>query len=630
MAGVSEEVVMSPLLVSSPNVAGASWSFRQARTGAGVSVAVIDDGVAAHSFLGDRVVQEFCVSAPSTDGTFTSVCRGSAWLDVGPGSSSEGAPEPSDHGTHVAGIVAGDGSGMAGMARRAGIVAINATSLERGSAPPNVVFLWGNVLAAMELVLDVASSRNVVAVNLSLGGSPDICGGRDENFHAVRDVAALLRAAGVATVAAAGNSSEANAIDFPACVPGVISVGAVDDSGAVAEFSSSGAGLGLLAPGVAVVSSVTTGFDSYEGTSMAAPHVSGALALLREAFPDASIDELEAALRVSGRPVTDARQGRVTPLIQVEAAMGVLGPPYVSFYPESGNLLAPAVIDANVHGGGRDMAAWLTTNGQEPRENGAGAVRLDGLFGYNTVTLDRPGPVTVQARAFFTLPDGTRVGGPITRADYVIRPRVPGPATVIASDGEFPGRVRVRWSAVAGAQGYEVFLSSIATDPDRFAVRVGSAPGSLTEFDYTGAGTTGDEFYYYVRAIVDGDPTLFGGPDLGRPQIAAIPVTASDGTEPAEVRLTWDPTPWKTPGITAVYEVYRGTGPAASAAGLLARVEGTFINEYPAGVVIRPAAKEYVDRQVMPGQVYYYWVKGIDAGAVSALGAGEPGHAAAP
>jgi hypothetical protein len=113
-------------------------------------------------------------------------------------------------------------------------------------------------------------------------------------------------------------------------------------------------------------------------------------------------------------------------------------------------------------------------------------------------------------------------------------------------------------------------------------------------------------FYYFVRARVDGYPTLFGGPDTGYSEVASIPVEASDGTHAGGIRLTWDPTPWKTPGLHTVYEIYRSADSEFSHATLIATREGRFINNYPAGVIIEAAPREYLDTNLVTNQTYFY------------------------
>lgn len=94
----------------------------------------------------------------------------------------------------------------------------------------------------------------------------------------------------------------------------MITVGATDDNDAVAPFSNQGKQLELFAPGVGIESSVPSDkwsgrgrnntYDVYSGTSMAAPHVAGAFALLRQKRPDASVEELLTLLRRTGKPIT--------------------------------------------------------------------------------------------------------------------------------------------------------------------------------------------------------------------------------------------------------------------------------------------------------------------------------------
>jgi hypothetical protein len=97
-------------------------------------------------------------------------------------------------------------------------------------------------------------------------------------------------------------------IGRPACVSGVISVGATNNTNVIANFSQTASLLTLLAPGVSINSSVDTGgFGLKSGTSMAAPHVTGAFAVLKALAPWRPVAELRDLLITTGLPITDTR-----------------------------------------------------------------------------------------------------------------------------------------------------------------------------------------------------------------------------------------------------------------------------------------------------------------------------------
>jgi len=635
VAGVSEEAEFYPTLSQSSNIVDASWSFKQGFSGRGAAVAIIDGGTVHHSFFGDRLVEEFCFSSPGWG--VSSLCREGASEDSGPGAACA-FPVSCDHGTHVAGIAAGDNGSWSGIARKADIIALNASVKKTPLlSPPYNIFLTGDLVAALEQVLELTVTRTVAAVNMSLGGYPfaeGTCDTYSEDERAIKEVVDLLRDAGVATVASAGNNGEASKISSPACISSVISVGATDKQSVVADFSDSSPQLDFLAPGVDILSSVPGGYEAFSGTSMAAPHVTGAWAVLKAEKPTASVDDIETALKRSGRLITDARQDRKTPMIQVEEAMQLILLPKVRIYPNNGIYQTPHEVHIHVRDtfAARDLRTWVTTNGEAPEENGAGAVLLceDYHCGFNILTLEEPGTVVVAAKAFFSLLDGTRVGSRTAVGLYVLRAPEPGPAVVQASDGTFPDRVRITWTPVPDADRYDVFGSLRDHTPGRFAWLLNNTPLTDTTFDYFPGTGTGEVLYYFVQGRVNGFPTLFGGPDTGYAQVGSIPVQATDGTDTEGVRLSWDPTPWKTPGLHVVYEIYRSTDADLSHAVLIATREGTFINNYPHGVIIRAASREYLDQDAAPTQTYFYWVKGIDGLDVSRLGDGESGYFSGP
>jgi serine protease len=172
----------------------------------------------------------------------------------------------------------------------------------------------------------------------------------------------LLRAANIATVVASGNEGFTDGLSEPACVSSAISVGNTTKSDTVNPNSNSASFLSLLAPGTSIVSSVPSfpGVAQLTGTSMAAPHVAGSFALLRQAKPSASVSEILAALQKTGVPIRDPRNGITQSRIDVEAALDVLsshGTPEITD-PVPGSTLAGATVTFTWRSNGAAVTEW--------------------------------------------------------------------------------------------------------------------------------------------------------------------------------------------------------------------------------------------------------------------------------
>ena len=319
-----------PTLIDTPTIVHAVDAWNAGYTGAGQVVAIIDTGVdKTHPFLSGKVVEEACFSTPEYSFLGRSLCPSGATMQTGPGS---GAPCVSSadgcyHGTHVAGIAAGHrgilGVDAGGMAPDASLIAVQVFQ-EICLSGCLLEATTSDLIAALDYVYGLRTTYHIASVNLSLsGGLFDYpC---DDETPALTDAITLLRSAGIATVAGAGNDGSPDQLGQPACISTAVSVGSVDKEGNVSYFSNGSVGLSLLAPGEDILSSLPGGgYEYLSGTSMATPHVAGAWAVLKGADPSASVSDVLGALRASGVPVTDPRTNQVTPMIQIAEATGAL------------------------------------------------------------------------------------------------------------------------------------------------------------------------------------------------------------------------------------------------------------------------------------------------------------------
>jgi subtilisin family serine protease len=332
---ITADKILGPNLSDSVPLTGATAVNNGGYAGADTVVAVLDTGVdAIHPMFEGKVVTEACFSTTSVSNNSTTLCPNGLESHIGDGAGIHCPPSVGgcDHGTHVAGIVAGRASTLSGVAREAGIVSIQVYSRFDGSicnsfgmTSPCALSYTSDQIQALEHVLSLSTDYPVAAVNLSLGGgrylSAAACDTDPDNVP-YREAVETLRTGGIATVAAAGNDAYTDAVNFPACLSDVVSVGSTTKSDVVAQSSNNAPWVSVLAPGDDITSArAGGGYQVKSGTSMAAPHVAGAWAALKSKWRGASVEQILSSLVANGTSVNDPRTGLVLPRIQLDEAI---------------------------------------------------------------------------------------------------------------------------------------------------------------------------------------------------------------------------------------------------------------------------------------------------------------------
>jgi subtilisin family serine protease len=454
-------------------------------------------------------------------------------------------PTESFHATHVAGIAAGvhganaNGTAISGVAPNAYLGNYKALTI-----PTPGFGLDGNsaeIAAAIEAA--VADGMNVI--NLSLG-EPEVEPSRDLVVHAIEGAAA----AGVVPVIAAGNDFDDfgyGSVSSPGSAPDAITVAAVDAKDVIADFSSAGPTPVSLqmkpdvsAPGVNILSSVPASqgtWGTLSGTSMAAPHVSGAAALLKERHPTWTVAQIKSALEQTGDPVkspsgsevTSTREGGgLIDLTRADTPLIFAAPTGLSF-----GRLAPGASSA--------QTVSLTDAG-----GGAGDWSVSSLSPQVAVppTVTVPGSLSVTATAGTTAGDVT--------------------GFVVLTRGADVRRIPF-WFAVSAPK--------LGSQPKKTLRRAGTYTGTTK-----GAPSTVSSYRYPT-----GGDVVYGGPErafrfgvTGRPANAGVVVTSGRVTP----HLTFDGAEDHLAGYTGLpldLNPYRKTyGASVRAAAVVLPAAGTY------------------------------------------------------
>jgi hypothetical protein len=247
---------------------GADHVWAEGINGTGVKVAILDTGIDTdHAELSDSYLEGY---------DFVN---------------NDGVPEDDNgHGTHVAGIITGNG----------------VTANAKGVSPGAEIYMYkvcdaggscyeDDILAGMDAVMQTDAK----VMSISLGGGSYTTANCDTDTLAAK--ANQVAATGVTVVIAAGN--DGRGVSSPGCASDAIAVGAVDSGNNVAYFSGRGPALDIVAPGVSIYSTYINGYTTMSGTSMATPHVSGVVALLLQKNPTLTPAQVKSALFTTANPV---------------------------------------------------------------------------------------------------------------------------------------------------------------------------------------------------------------------------------------------------------------------------------------------------------------------------------------
>jgi subtilisin family serine protease len=315
VARIYRDERVQPQLAQGTALMGISAARAAGLTGAGITVAVIDTGV-------DLGHPDFA-AIPRVDGWDFGDNDGSSADDCSCGG----------HGTAVAGIIASPN----GVAPGAGLVALKIASCSDACMSSN-----GAISAAIDWCVTNQALHEIRVINISFGGGAfaTTCDDRDP---VGADVVRRALQRGIVIFAASGNDAHDNAIRHPACLSGVISVGAVYDAdiGAgrfppdctdaatradqITCYSNEAPFLDLLAPShCARTTERRIGYSEaacFGGTSAASPYAAGAAALLLESNPSLTPVQMRSLLRITGTPIVDGRTGATRPRVNIAAAL---------------------------------------------------------------------------------------------------------------------------------------------------------------------------------------------------------------------------------------------------------------------------------------------------------------------
>lgn len=544
------------------NSIGVNQAWDIARSNGSVKVAVIDSGIdMAHPDLAGNI---------DTQNAYDIVKNAALQEDL------------TGHGTHVAGIIsaqANNGVGIAGISYNAKLVPINVFQYAYEDGKWDYVAYTSDVIRAIDYARGVSS---VKVINMSMGGYRD-----DTLSHQ-----AIIRAynQGIVSVCAGGNDGVGQPT-YPSDYEECISVIPTDSGNVRPGWANYNQYKDIAAPGVSIVSTVPGGYQQKNGSSMAAPVVSGVIALLYSYNPGLTIAQVKDVLYKTADDLGASGKDVFYGYGKINAQKALA---YASL---------PTNVKAAGYPGGvkiswRSAAGWDKYIVYRSNTASGGYVQIGETDGNATSFMDK---TAVAGNTYYYKLRGYLTSGnvygswtPDARAVAQQDPLPPAGLLINASGYNW---VKLAWKPVAGAVGYEIYRSD---NGGTFLKKGTSNTTDYTDMDVK----TGASYSYKIRTVMSaGGETILSWYSSG---VAVKPLPAVPWGLQAVGGKGHISISWKTPAGSSGYEVWR----SPSGAG------GSYVK---VGSVDKGTAGTHVDAGVNAGAKYYYKLRAyrlIDGAAV--------------